>query len=187
MSDTLTVSQLNDDGVFQRTITLDFSDRDPLEPDKFLIPGGCVEAVPKDPIPFGYVAVWDRNTQDFVVIPDPYKILKDKFRTPGQRLVDQTREVRNQLLADSDWTQLADTPPAIKKAWKAYRAALRALPEQEGFPESVEWPVAPDMAIAEDPGVKDSPTDDQSAEDPLKVDQPEEDVPTEQLDVDGDE
>lgn len=162
MSDTLTVSQLNQDGVFQNTITLDFRDRDPLEPDKFLIPGGCVEAVPKDPIPLGYVAIWDRETRDFVVIPDPYKILKDKFVSPRQKLSDQAREVRNQLLAESDWTQLADTPSNIKKAWKAYRQALRDLPEQEGFPNNIKWPMAPsDDSQGTDAEQKQEPVEDE--------------------------
>jgi hypothetical protein len=52
------------------------------------------------------------------------------------------RAKRNQLLTDSDWTQLADSP-VDKNAWAVYREALRSLPEQEGFPYSVQWPVAP--------------------------------------------
>ena len=52
------------------------------------------------------------------------------------------RAKRNQLLADSDWTQLADSP-VDKDAWAVYREALRNLPEQAGFPYSVQWPVAP--------------------------------------------
>ena len=30
---------------------------------------------------------------------------------------------------------------------KAYRQELRDLPEQEGFPESVEWPTEPKVKI----------------------------------------
>jgi hypothetical protein len=52
------------------------------------------------------------------------------------------RAKRNQLLADSDWTQLADSP-VDKDAWAVYREALRTLPEQAGFPYSVQWPVVP--------------------------------------------
>lgn len=32
---------------------------------------------------------------------------------------------------------------AQKEAWKVYRQALLDVPQQEGFPWSVEWPVAP--------------------------------------------
>jgi len=49
---------------------------------------------------------------------------------------------RNELLADSDWTQLADSS-ADKAAWATYRQALRDLPQQVGFPNNVTWPVAP--------------------------------------------
>ena len=40
------------------------------------------------------------------------------------------RPVRNQKLAESDWTQLADAPltSAKKKEWAKYRQALRDVP-----------------------------------------------------------
>ena len=55
------------------------------------------------------------------------------------------RTTRNQLLMSSDWTQLEDSPLSedAKTEWALYREALRAVPEQDGFPDSVEWPVAP--------------------------------------------
>ena len=52
------------------------------------------------------------------------------------------REKRNQLLRDSDWTQLPDTP-GDPRAWQAYRQALRDLTSQTGFPWEVVWPVPP--------------------------------------------
>lgn len=55
---------------------------------------------------------------------------------------DQIRAERNQLIADSDWTQLPDSP-VDKEAWAAYRQALRDIPEQQGFPWDVEWPTPP--------------------------------------------
>jgi len=55
---------------------------------------------------------------------------------------DQVRAQRNALLAACDWTQLADAP-VDDLAWAAYRQALRDIPDQAGFPASVEWPVAP--------------------------------------------
>lgn len=58
---------------------------------------------------------------------------------------EQIRSDRDSRLARCDWTQLADTAltSAQKTAWKTYRQALRDVTEQPGFPESVEWPVAP--------------------------------------------
>ena len=52
------------------------------------------------------------------------------------------RQQRNSLLAESDWTQLADAP-VDQAAWATYRQALRDVPAQVGFPEAVVWPVAP--------------------------------------------
>lgn len=52
------------------------------------------------------------------------------------------REQRNKLLAESDWTQVADAP-VDKAAWATYRKALRDITEQDGFPGSVEFPAEP--------------------------------------------
>ena len=38
------------------------------------------------------------------------------------------REKRNQLLTESDWTQIGDVVLADKEEWKTYRQALRDLP-----------------------------------------------------------
>ena len=52
----------------------------------------------------------------------------------------QARAQRDALLAASDSMALADR---ITDAWRNYRQALRDLPAQEFFPETVNWPVAP--------------------------------------------
>lgn len=54
----------------------------------------------------------------------------------------KVRAQRNQLLADSDWTQLLDAQ-VDKDAWAAYRQALRDVSLQEGFPVNVIWPDKP--------------------------------------------
>ena len=55
---------------------------------------------------------------------------------------EKTRSQRNQMLKDSDWTQVADTP-VDKTAWATYRQALRDVTQQSGFPWTIDWPVAP--------------------------------------------
>ncbi len=55
------------------------------------------------------------------------------------------RAERNRRLSESDWTQLADST-ADKEAWAAYRAQLRDVPMQEGFPWNVTWPENPNDA-----------------------------------------
>jgi hypothetical protein len=51
------------------------------------------------------------------------------------------REQRNELLAETDWTQLSDS--GVASTWTEYRQALRDLPSQEGFPYTVTWPTKP--------------------------------------------
>lgn len=52
------------------------------------------------------------------------------------------RANRDELLRQSDWTQLADAP-VDKAAWAAYRQALRDIPSQPGFPTTIDWPQEP--------------------------------------------
>lgn len=62
------------------------------------------------------------------------------------RLDREARAKRAQLLAASDWVSLrsADTGQPISKEWRAYRAALRDITDQEGYPRQINWPKAPD-------------------------------------------
>jgi homogentisate 1,2-dioxygenase len=54
----------------------------------------------------------------------------------------QVRSKRDSLLTESDWTQVADAP-VDQEAWATYRQALRDIPSQAGFPNTVNWPVEP--------------------------------------------
>jgi len=55
----------------------------------------------------------------------------------------QVRAQRTKLLAECDWTQVADTV-VDQAAWATYRQALRDISEQAGFPWAVEWPTQPE-------------------------------------------
>ena len=57
---------------------------------------------------------------------------------------DGIRNKRNQLLSDSDWTQIADAP-VDATAWATYRQALRDITDHANFPYLGEddWPVEP--------------------------------------------
>ena len=59
-----------------------------------------------------------------------------------EALAAQARSKRNQLLTASDWTQIPDVP-VDQAAWATYRQELRDITSQEGFPEAITWPVAP--------------------------------------------
>ena len=55
------------------------------------------------------------------------------------------REVRNALLAESDWTQVGDSPLSAgqQEQWQVYRQALRDLPGAFSEPVNVVWPSEP--------------------------------------------
>ena len=57
------------------------------------------------------------------------------------------RTTRNKLLADSDWTQMNDSPLSNedKTAWTVYRSELRNLTDDAAWPNLTDddWPVAP--------------------------------------------
>lgn len=47
---------------------------------------------------------------------------------------------RNNLLSQSDWTQLPDVPLEIQTKYKEYRQALRDITNQKGYPTKVKFP-----------------------------------------------
>lgn len=54
----------------------------------------------------------------------------------------EVRSRRNQLLSESDWTQLPDAPIGNKEDWKTYRQNLRDV-TQAPNPDVIAWPVKP--------------------------------------------
>ena len=55
----------------------------------------------------------------------------------------EIRSKRDDLLLKSDWTQLPNAQVSDPQSWEVYRQALRDIPQQEGFSENINWPVAP--------------------------------------------
>ena len=64
-----------------------------------------------------------------------------------EQALENVREWRNQLLQESDYTQLPDVfiSPADLAQWRAYRQALREYPQQINVADwsAPPWPVAP--------------------------------------------
>lgn len=54
---------------------------------------------------------------------------------------DAARAKRDTLLNEVDWSAGSDV--VMSDAMKAYRQALRDVPQQAGFPDTIEWPVKP--------------------------------------------
>jgi hypothetical protein len=64
----------------------------------------------------------------------------------SSRESDKQRETRNNLLGESDWTQMPDAPltEEEKTLWQTYRQALRDVTAQAGFPNDITWPTQPE-------------------------------------------
>ena len=53
------------------------------------------------------------------------------------------RAERDAKLVESDWTQVLDAA-VDQAAWATYREALRDVPQQDDFPNTVVWPEQPE-------------------------------------------
>lgn len=77
-----------------------------------------------------------------------WSVEKIPEKTPEEKLAEaaeQARQKRDRLIADTDFLLCADYPISAEdlEAVKAYRQALRDVPQQKGFPTEIEWPVLP--------------------------------------------
>lgn len=66
-----------------------------------------------------------------------------KLTNPSKDYELVMRTIRNRLLFESDWTQLADAE-CDKTAWAAYRQALRDFPATWEPAETADFPEAPE-------------------------------------------
>ena len=58
------------------------------------------------------------------------------------RAAAEARDKRNDLLATTDWTAMADAPTQAT-AMTTYRQALRDITSQSGWPTTINWPTEP--------------------------------------------
>lgn len=87
----------------------------------------------------------DHYEPSFGQAEDYYIVQEDMNSLLNQWI--EVRNLRDTLLSRCDWTQLSDSPFSSeqKQLWRAYRQALRDLPQQSGDPENITWPEAPEM------------------------------------------
>lgn len=88
-----------------------------------------------------FVLEWRTKTVAEPNIADLTKIFNDQYASAFY--ADLARQQRDFLLRQTDWTQNADVPAALRESYIPYRQALRDLPQQGGFPSGIEWPKAP--------------------------------------------
>ena len=69
-----------------------------------------------------------------------YKILDNEAVLRTEPITDLIRQIRNDLLIASDWTQVNDSPltDAKKAEWVTYRQALRDLPANNASATSMD-------------------------------------------------
>ena len=114
------------------------------------------QATPTDQYGFSYFAGLEKQSDGgwytkYAVGPvfqdDEEGTAADKMAAyKARRDAEQGKTVRTNrdlMLAETDWTQVADAP-VDKAAWATYRQALRDVPAQVGFPWNVQWPVKPE-------------------------------------------
>jgi hypothetical protein len=96
-------------------------------------PGANQKVIPGQPIKQNdkWVQSWDivDMTSDEIVERNNIKVNEVKF-------------MRDRLLVESDWTQVADAP-VDKAAWGLYRQQLRDITKQQSFPFDIIWPIQP--------------------------------------------
>lgn len=68
-----------------------------------------------------------------------YRAMKD------EEFAKSARDSRDRLLAECDWVVVKslESGQAVPSEWATYRQALRDIPQQAGFPTSIDWPVKP--------------------------------------------
>jgi hypothetical protein len=84
------------------------------------------------------------DEQGLIARLDFYHFPKGELKTDAEYAA-EARGKRNALIAETDYLVMPDYPldEERKAAVLAYRQALRDVPEQEGFPRQVDWPVKP--------------------------------------------
>lgn len=81
------------------------------------------------------------TSNEFIVPPEQIALNEAWAR---ENFLNDLRAQRDVLLAQTDWTQLADVPLSddLKQQYKVYRQALRDLPETATY-DNLVWPEKP--------------------------------------------
>ena len=94
------------------------------------------------------IKLWPYNKQKYAVgqtvAMKQYKIVE--IPAPSiEEVAALVRSQRDAMIAETDYLMISDYPISDedKALVETYRQALRDIPEQEGFPSEVQWPVAP--------------------------------------------
>jgi len=107
-----------------------------------------------DEVPEGTIDITDievpedikRNPQNWTFEDGAFREFTEQEKSdndfPDEVYWNTLRNERTELLAQSDWTQVADAP-VDAAAWATYRQALRDLPANTTDPRNPTWPTKP--------------------------------------------
>lgn len=117
-----------------------------------IIPGDAIEIEPEyhaylmDGQSQGKVIVFNGNEKPILADPPPMSIEEVKAAAYAERDSKLTLAgLRISPLQDAvDLEEATASEVALLKKWKQYRVALNRIDQQEGFPENIDWPVAPE-------------------------------------------
>ena len=106
-----------------------------------------VYEVKRTPKPTDYTKTITEGTPQlvdgsYVQIWDEVNATQSEIDTKLEDRWEVIRILRNELLLECDWTQLADIPAETKELWQIYRQELRNITLQTN-PFLIVWPVKP--------------------------------------------
>ncbi len=99
-----------------------------------------VQTVVRDPEPHNNETAVDEETGE-TYETGRWVIGYTVVNKPQDEAEQAIRNQRNRMLQETDWLALSDV--TMTEEMKSYRQALRDIPDQEGFPYSVNWPTKP--------------------------------------------
>jgi hypothetical protein len=75
-----------------------------------------------------------------------YKSILAEQRTDGLEYLAIVQKNRDTLLDASDWIVVKsfEAGVSVPSNWVTYRQALRDVPAQSGYPDSITWPIKPE-------------------------------------------
>ena len=99
---------------------------------------------------YSELAQWCNSNNAMIVDRGDYYEAVPVPEPTVQELASSVRSKRDAKLSATDYLVVPDYPisPEDLEAVKAYRQALRDIPEQSGFPKNVQWPVEPQFLSA---------------------------------------
>ena len=113
--------------------------------DKNNVYTGKVDEIPGD-VPGSWYAPNNMCVEDDPPTDEPGKwIFEDGawLELTAEKKAELIRQQRDALLSETDYLMMPDYPMSelARENLKVYRQALRDVPEQPGFPNSVVWPI----------------------------------------------